>query len=60
MMTKTRLLPLSCPGKSDQEFPEVGKDVTLTPSRQSIFDRVTGKLETKQTDVQAALAWKEW
>ena len=46
-------------GKIRQEFPEVGKDVTLTPSRQSIFDRVTGKLETKQTDVQAALAWKE-
>lgn len=59
MMTKTRLLPLSCPGKSDRNSRKWDKDVTLTPSRQSIFDRVTGKLETKQTDVQAALAWKE-
>ena len=46
-------------GKIRQEFPEVGKDITLTPSRQSIFDRVSGKLETKQADVRETLAWKE-
>lgn len=46
-------------GKIRQEFPEVGKDITLTPSRQSIFDRVSGKLETKQADVREILAWKE-
>ena len=46
-------------GKIRQEFPEVGKNITLTPSRQSIFDRVSGKLETHQADVQAVLAWKE-
>ncbi|WP_222860555.1 MULTISPECIES: FecR domain-containing protein [Butyricimonas] len=46
-------------GKIRQEFPEVGKDITLTPSRQSIFDRVSGKLETKQADVRETLAWRE-
>lgn len=46
-------------GKIRQEFPEAGKNITLTPSRQSIFDRVSGELETKQVDVRAVLAWKE-
>jgi len=46
-------------GKIRQEFPEVGKNITLTPSRQSIFDRVSGELETKQADVRETLAWRE-
>lgn len=46
-------------GKIRQEFPEIAKDITLTPSRQSIFDRVSGKLETKEADIRETLAWKE-
>ena len=46
-------------GKIRQEFPNVGKKIVLTPSRQSVFDRVSGKLETKQADIQETLAWRE-
>ena len=46
-------------GKIRQEFPEAGKNITLTPSRQSVFDRVSGELKTQQADVRAALAWKD-
>ena len=46
-------------GKIRQEFPNVGQKIVLTPSRQSVFDRVSGKLETKQADIQETLAWRE-
>ena len=46
-------------GKIRQEFPNVGKKIVLTPSRQSVFDRVSGKFETKQADIQETLAWRE-
>ena len=46
-------------GKIRQEFPDAGKNITLTPSRQSVFDRVSGELKTQQADVRAALAWKD-
>ena len=45
-------------GKIAQTYPEINKEITLTPSRQSVFDRSSGKLETREVETREALAWK--
>lgn len=45
-------------GKVAQFYPEIDKEITLTPSRQSVFDRSSGKLETREVDTRESLAWK--
>ncbi|WP_455509668.1 FecR domain-containing protein [Butyricimonas paravirosa] len=45
-------------GKIAQVYPEINQEITLTPLRQSVFDRSSGKLEIRETDTREALAWK--
>ena len=46
-------------GKIAQHYSTVDTGIVLTPSRQSVFDRKSGRLRTQKVDVRDALAWRE-
>lgn len=45
-------------GKIVQVYPGINKEVVLTPSLQSVFDRSSGQLETREVDIREVLAWR--
>ena len=46
-------------GKIAQRYVATDTNIVLTPSRQSVFNRETGRLQTQVVDVRDALAWRE-
>ena len=46
-------------GKIAQTYPGINREITLTPSRQSVFDRSSRKLETREVETREALAWRD-
>lgn len=46
-------------GKIAQRYAAADTGIVLTPSRQSVYDRESGSLRTREVDPRDALAWRE-
>lgn len=46
-------------GKISQYYPEIDREIVLSPLQMSAYDRSTGELDVRKADVAKALAWKE-
>ncbi|MDY4043239.1 MAG: DUF4974 domain-containing protein [Marinifilaceae bacterium] len=46
-------------GKIAQRYTGVDSSIVLTPSRQSVYNRVSGDVKTMEVDVRTVLAWRE-
>lgn len=56
---ESKIITTLVTGKIRQKFSQLEESITLTPSRQSVFDRNSKKVETQQADIREVLAWKE-